>query len=142
MRVKLILHVIVYLPGDHAKVASWKEHDATFIIKLLRNLRRFRCLYEDVHLKLKEARASHNLLFWCLVGDGYREVDTLKVKFLPRTHSEEDVLLPLAFRDLLHDGASQPGKQLRANYFFQALKIVCLHLILVVFVEDMPLECL
>ena len=87
MRVKLILHVIVYLPSNHAKVASWKEHDPTFIIKLFRNLRRFRCLYEDVHLKFEEARASHNLLFRCLVGDGYREVDTLKIEFLPRTHA-------------------------------------------------------
>ena len=50
------------------------------------------------------------------------------------------MLLPLAFRDLLHDGASQSGKQLGADQCLLALKIVCLHLILVVFVEDMPFE--
>ena len=50
------------------------------------------------------------------------------------------MLLPLALRDLLHDGTSQSSKQLEANQFFQSLKIGLLHLIFVVLVEDMPLE--
>ena len=50
------------------------------------------------------------------------------------------MLSPLAHGDLVHDGYSEPAQERGAKQGLPALKVRRLHLILLMLVEDVPLE--
>ena len=87
-----------------------------------------------------KTHAYLNLLSWGFGGYGLLEVNSRNVKWCPSIHSKEDMLLPLVRDDLLQDGTSDLAKGFGADQGLPALQVVCLHLILLVFEEDVLLK--